>query len=392
MNKKEAQERVQKLRELITYHRRLYHVEDKAELSEAALDTLKKELFDLEEKYPDLVTPDSPTQRVGGEPLPFFTKVHRTVRMNSLNDAFSREDVLAWWERLQKLEIDGLRQDFFCDLKMDGLAIELVYKNGELFQASTRGDGLVGEDVTENIKTIQSIPLRLLGKEKKITVRGEVFLEIKELHRINKKLIAEGERPYANPRNLAAGSIRQLDPKVTAGRDLQFFPYGIVAEPGVYKTHAHEREVLQEAGFTVNPYAVHAKGLEEVFVFRDKWEKKRETLPFEIDGVVVWLNDNEQFAQAGIVGKAPRAAIAYKFSPREATTILHDIRVQVGRTGVLTPVAILEPVSLSGITVTHATLHNADEIERLDVRVGDTVVVSRAGRPNRPGGHFPRRR
>lgn len=379
MDKKEAKKRALKLRKLIAYHRHLYHVEDRQELSEGALDALKKELFVLEQKYPDLVVPNSPTQRVGGEPLPFFTKVRRGVRMNSLNDAFSREDVLDWWQRLGKLKIPSLKEDFFCDLKMDGLAIELEYKDGVLFRASTRGDGLVGEDVTQNIKTIEAIPLVLSGKEKNLTLRGEVFLEKKELARINKKLIADGEKPYANPRNLAAGSIRQLDPKITTERRLQFFPYGIVALPEKYKTHSHEREVLKSAGFTVNPYTVSAKSLNDVFVFQEKWEKEREKLPFEIDGVVVWLNDNSQFTRAGIIGKAPRAAIAYKFSPKEATTILRDIRVQVGRTGALTPVALLDPVSLSGITVTHATLHNADEIDRLDARIGDTVIVSRAG-------------
>lgn len=379
MDKKEAQKRAVKLRQLIDYHRRLYHVEDKEEISPEALDALKKELFLIEQKYPDLVRPDSPTQRVGGEPLPFFTKVRRVARMNSLNDAFSQEDVLDWWQRLEKLKISGLKEDFFCDLKMDGLAIELEYKKGALFRASTRGDGLVGEDVTQNIKTIEDVPLVILGEEEDLTVRGEVFLEKKELARINKKLMAQGEKPYANPRNLAAGSIRQLDPKIAAERRLRFFPYGIVALPEKYKTHAREREVLKNAGFTVNPHFFLAKSLKEVFSFQEKWEKEREKLPFEIDGVVVWLNDNIQFARAGIVGKAPRAAIAYKFSPKEATTILRDIRVQVGRTGALTPVALLEPVSLSGITITHATLHNADEIERLDARIGDTVIVSRAG-------------
>lgn len=379
MEKGVAKKRIAELTKLINYHRHLYHVYDREEISAQALDSLKKELSDLEIKFPEFITPDSPTQRVAGEPLPGFVKVRREVRMNSLNDAFSQTDVEEWWARLEKLKLPNLKQEFFCDLKMDGLAIELVYKKGVLVEASTRGDGLVGEDVTQNIRTIEAIPLRLHGSDDDLIVRGEVFLEKKELVRINKILLKEGEKTYANPRNLAAGSIRQLDPKVTASRHLKFFPYTIVDVEGRYKTHAEKREALGHMGFTINTHASVLYSLKEIEDFRIFWEKKRESLSYEIDGIVVWLNNNLLFEKAGVVGKAPRAALAYKFSPKEATTFVKDIKVQVGRTGALTPVATLEPVGLSGITISHASLHNADEIERLGLRIGDTVIISRAG-------------
>jgi DNA ligase (NAD+) len=379
MEKETVKRRIIELQKLINHHRYLYHVYDKEDISAEALDSLKKELFDLESRFPEFITSDSPTQRVAGEPLPGFTKVRRVVPMNSLNDAFSFKDIEDWWSRLEKLKIPNLTQEFFCDLKMDGLAIELIYKKGILIEASTRGDGLVGEDVTHNVRTIEAIPLSLHESEADVTVRGEVFLEKKELTRINKLLTKEGEKTYANPRNLAAGTMRQLDPKITGSRNLKFFPYTILDSEGRYKTHAQKRESLKEMGFTVNPHAKILKSLKEVEDFRMLWEKKRESLAYEIDGVVVWLNNNFVFERAGIVGKAPRGAVAYKFSPKEATTIVRDIKIQVGRTGALTPVATLEPVGLSGITINHASLHNADEIERLGLRIGDTVIVTRSG-------------
>lgn len=386
MEKALAIERIIKLRDVINRHRTLYHVFDREEISAEALDSLKKELFDLETAYPDLVTPDSPTQRIGGQALDAFKKVRHSGRMYSLNDAFNEADATAWLTRLTTV-LDTTPHAFYCDVKMDGLAIELVYKNGELILASTRGDGITGEDVTENSKTIDAIPLRLHTEKntppETLVVRGEVFLAKSELERINKELIAEGKEPYANPRNLAAGTLRQLDPKIVAGRKLRFYGYGIWGNGPeyweLYPTRDAEYTRLKEWGIPVNPHGKIAQSLTDIHAFRDAIEKKRDTLPYEIDGIVVSVNDNALYEKAGYVGKAPRAAIAYKFSPLEATTIVEDIQVQVGRTGVLTPVAYMRPVTLHGVTITHATLHNADEIARLDLKIGDTVIISRAG-------------
>lgn len=386
MNKAGVKTRIAKLRDTINRHRYAYHVEDRQEISDEALDSFKKELFDLETEYPDLITPDSPTQRVGGKALDTFVKVKHAGRMYSLNDGFSEKDISAWLTRLENF-LGAAPQEFYCDLKMDGLAIELVYKKGLLISASTRGDGITGEDVTENIKTIDAIPLRLTAKKSSIPdtliARGEIFLAKQELERINKELVAEGKEPYANPRNLAAGTIRQLDPQIAAGRKLRFYAYGIWGEGEnhnkKYRTRADEYACLKSWGIPVNPQGIIAHSLKHISAFREKIEKMRDTLPYEIDGIVVSVNDNVVYARAGYVGKAPRASIAYKFSPFEATTVVENIHVQVGRTGVLTPVAYLRPVTLHGVTVTHATLHNADEIGRLGLKIGDTVIIARAG-------------
>jgi DNA ligase (NAD+) len=410
MHARDAQRRVEKLRHEIARYRYAYHVLDKSLISDEALDSLKHELFDLEQQFPKLVTPDSPTQRVAGKPLPEFIKVTREGRrrMNSLEDAFSEEDVQAWLERLENylgypLATRDTRHAtsrkpvphvavtdplFYCDLKMDGLAVELVYRDGVFVQGSTRGDGFTGEDVTQNLKTIEAIPLRLEGERppKELFVRGEVFLTKKEFARINKEQEKAGEKPYANPRNVAAGAIRQLDPAVAARRKLDFFAYGIVGSDAEeeeyvrrYPSHSAEYEALRAFGIKTNPHGKAARTLEDVFAFHAATKKMREKLPYEVDGIVVTVDDNKAYRDAGIIGKAPRAAVAYKFSPREATTVAEDIRVQVGRTGVLTPVAVLRPVEVGGVTITHATLHNEDEIRRLGLKVGDTVIVSRAG-------------
>lgn len=382
MNKEEAKARIAKLKKTIQYHRYLYHVLDKQEISDEALDSLKKELFDLEQKFPDLITPDSPTQRVGGKPLKKFKKVRHEKRMLSFNDAFSRKDMEDWLRRLENYlghKIVKSKDTFYCELKIDGLAIELVYEDGILKQGSTRGDGEIGEDVTANLKTIEAIPLRLYGNApKKLIVRGEVFIDKKEFQRINQEQKKRGGKLYANPRNIAAGSVRQLDPKITAQRNLDSFAYDIVTDLGK-KTHEEEHEELKKLGFKTNPHNKSAASLEEVFEFHDYWAKHRGLLPYEIDGIVVIVNDNKVFERAGVVGKAPRAAIAFKFSPKEATTRVKDIKVQVGRTGILTPVAVLEPVEVGGVTITHATLHNYDQIKKLGIKIGDTVIVSRAG-------------
>jgi len=380
MDKKQAKERVEKLKREIEKYRYAYHVLDKSLISDAALDSLKKELFDLEQQFPELITSDSPTQRVGGQPLKEFKKVRHETPMLSFNDAFSKEDTQAWLERLENYlerKIKFGERTFFCELKIDGLAIELVYENGILVQGSTRGDGITGEDVTQNLKTVEAIPMKL-KVPKKLVIRGEVFLTKKEFDRINKEQEKKGGKTYANPRNIAAGSIRQLDSKITAGRKLDSFAYDIISDLG-QKTHEEEHDILKSLGFKTNFHNKPAATLKEVFDFHDYWSKHRDKIPYEIDGIVVIVNNNKEFDDGGVIGKAPRAAIAFKFAAKEATTIVEGIQVQVGRTGVLTPVAALKPVSVAGVTISHATLHNADEIKRLDVRVGDTVIVSRAG-------------
>jgi len=408
MTKSEARERIVHLRKAIDHHRYLYHVLDKSEISDAALDSLKKELFDLETQFPDLITADSPTQRVAGKPLKEFAKVRHEERMTSFNDAFSEEDMRDWLTRLENYLGHTLAPakgpggahaaTFYCELKIDGLAMELEYEDGVFVRGSTRGDGLIGEDVTQNLKTVDAIPLKLLEFDeikanlkkagldpkkykldgRRLVVRGEVFLTKKEFARINRAQEKEGLKPYANPRNVAAGSIRQLDPAITASRRLDSFEYDIVTPIG-QTTHEEEHLILKAMGFKTNPNNRPAKTIEEVFAFRDHWAKAREKLDYEIDGVVIIANDNATFERAGIIGKAPRGAMAYKFSPREATTVVTDIKVQVGRTGALTPVAVMRPVNVGGVTITHASLHNADEIERLGLKIGDTVIVSRAG-------------
>jgi DNA ligase (NAD+) len=378
MSLSEARERVGKLKIAIEKYRRAYHVDDTSLVSDAVNDSLKKELFDLETLYPELVTPDSPTQRIGGEPLQEFAKVRHDAPMLSFNDAFSEEDMRAWFERLGNYLGREVVPEFYCELKIDGLAIELVYENGALVQGSTRGDGRMGEDVTQNLKTIEAIPLRVAGAPRRLVVRGEVFLAKKEFARINKEQKKKGEKIYANPRNVAAGAVRQLDSKIVASRKLDSFMYDVVTDVGV-RTHEEAHTKLKKFGFKTNPHNKRVGSLDETFRFRDKWEKEKDTLDYEVDGVVVAVNDTTTLTDAGVVGKAPRGAIAYKFAPEEATTRVREIHVQVGRTGVLTPVAVMDPVAVGGVTVTHATLHNFDEITRLDVKIGDTVVVSRAG-------------
>jgi len=391
VDKQKAKKRIVELRRVIEKYRYAYHVLDKSLISDEALDSLKKELFDLEDQYPELITSDSPTQRVGGEPLKEFKKVEHEQPMISLNDAFSVEDMNDWLEKLENFLGRKVNSDFYCELKLDGFAVEFLYENKIFKQASTRGNGLVGEDITQNIKTVEAVPLILDDSKakikipKKLVVRGEVFVNKKEFERMNREQEAKGLKVYANPRNLAAGSVRQLDPKITAGRKLDSFEYDIIMPSrelekwGITK-HEEEHALLKSWGFKINPHNKRVGSLEEIFKLQNYWTgKKRDDLPYEIDGIVVFVNDNREFERAGVIGKAPRGGIAFKFSPKEATTIIEGIKIQVGRTGVLTPVAILQPVQVAGITITHATLHNFDEIQRLGVRIGDTVIVSRAG-------------
>jgi DNA ligase (NAD+) len=398
LTKEEAYERIEKLRKFIEYHRTLYHTFDAPLISDEAFDTLKKELEELERKFPEFASKTSPTQVVGGKPLDKFRKVEHEYPMLSFNDAFSKEEMIDWLQRLEnylgkslaeaqksliKKNKDKLPSLFYCELKLDGLAIELTYENGKLVLGSTRGDGKIGEDVTQNVATIPTIPhtLTQLGQwkvPKHLVVRGEILVSKEEFLRINKEQEKKGLKPFANVRNLAAGSIRQLDPKIAASRKLQSFQYDIVNDVG-QKFHEEEHRMLASWGFTINPYNRPANSLEEVFAFRDYWQTHRESLNYEIDGIVVIVNSNEIFDAAGVVGKAPRAAIAYKFSPRQASTIVEDVKIQVGRTGILTPVAVLRPVEVGGAIITHSTLHNFDEIKRLGLKIGDTVIVTRAG-------------
>ncbi len=389
MNKKQAKKRVDKLKKEIRKHRYKYHVLDNPEVSDAVFDSLKNELEGLEKKFPELATFDSPTQKVGGEPLDKFEKFTHPVPMLSFDDAFDEEEVEDWLERLDNYLGYEVRDSedwagFYCELKIDGLAVELIYENGSLIKGVTRGDGRVGEDITQNLKTVSAVPLKLESFDEKfdvperLVIRGEVFLKKSEFERINKEREAAGKDLYANPRNVAAGSLRQLDPKVTASRNLDFFAYDIAVGLDL-ETHKEKHEAMKGFGLKVCDYNKAVEDLKDVFDFRDYWEDERGKLDYEIDGIVVMVNSNKIFEEAGSVGRAPRGAIAYKFSPEEATTKVKEIKIQVGRTGALTPIAVLEPVNLGGVKIAHATLHNFDQIERLGVREGDTVVISRAG-------------
>ena len=394
MTKNEAEARILKLRELINDYRYHYHVLDESIMSEAAADSLKHELATLEAEYPELITPDSPTQRVAGKPLDKFEKVKHEKRMISLADVFSREEILDWISRNEKLIPGGKIKEFFTDIKMDGLACSLKYKNGILVQAATRGDGLVGENVTLNIKTIENIPLRLAISETEapelalrgaspsltnsgtsvsdeVEVRGEVIIFKKDFEKL------KGE--FANPRNLAAGSIRQLDPKVAASRPLRFIAYDLVTPD--FPTWHEAYEELRRLGFqTSNEDRVFlASEKKELFSYIDKLDEYRKGLPFNTDGMVIKINDRKVYDELGIVGKTPRGAVAFKFPAEEATTKVRDIVISIGRTGAATPVALFDPVQVAGTTVRHASLHNADEIARLDVRIGDTVIIYKAG-------------
>jgi len=400
MTKQEPKQRIKKLKEEINYHRYMYHVLDKLDISDAAFDSLKNELEELELKFPDLITSDSPTQRVGGEALDKFVKVAHLLPMLSLGDAFGKEELAAWQERIQKI-IPSSSLDYFCELKMDGLAVSLVYENGVFARGATRGDGKIGEDVTQNLKTVEAIPLRLrippeaelkkagFGKQEiekivhscqkgKIEVRGEAIMTKKVFEELNRKYKKEGKAMLANPRNGAAGSIRQLDSKITASRRLDCYIYQLVTDLG-QKKHEQEHEIAGLLGFKTVPENKYCKNLDEVIKFHEHWTKNREKLFFECDGVVVVVNENSLQKKLGVVGKAPRWMIAYKFSGKEATTVVEDIIVNVGRTGTLTPVAVLKPVAVGGVTIRHATLHNMDEIKRLGIKIGDTVIVQRAG-------------
>ena len=374
--------RYEKLKKTINHYRRLYHVYDKEEISQEALDSLKHEIAELEGKYPALITPDSPTQRVAGASLPAFKKVKHKIAQWSFNDAFTPEEMHEWDARVKrglKARFGDVDPGYVCELKIDGLKIVLEYEKGLLTTAATRGSGLVGEDVTHNIRTIESVPLSL-ERPIDIIAEGEVWISTKNLELLNKQQEKTGKPLYANPRNVAAGSIRQLDPKVAAARKLDVFIYDIAqTSEGFPKTQWEELEYLREIGFKVNPHHEKVDTIESAIQFWEKWEKKGRHQQYWIDGVVVKVNEKQYEDALGYTGKAPRFAIAFKFPAEQVTTIVEDIVFQVGRTGVITPVAHLSPVSVAGTTVSRATLHNEDEIKRLDVRLGDTVILQKAG-------------
>ncbi|MCE9643954.1 NAD-dependent DNA ligase LigA [Candidatus Parcubacteria bacterium] len=378
---KEALLRAEKLRETINRHRYLYHVEDRQEISDAALDSLKDELKKLEEEYPELVTPDSPTQRVAGEPRKDLPKVRHRVAQWSFNDCFSPEELREFDARVKRFAGLPPLSDvaYACELKIDGLKIILEYTNGALSCAATRGNGVVGEDVTHNVRTMESVPL-VLTEKKDAIVEGEVWMGKRTLAALNKERVKEGEEPFANPRNVAAGSVRQLDPKIAASRKLETFIYDISLFAGeIPETQTEELGLLRSLGFKVNPHAERVSNIEGAIKFWEKWQKKGPKEDYQIDGVVVKVDERALQEKLGFTGKAPRFAIAFKFPAEQVTTVVEDIVLQVGRTGVLTPVAQLRPVLVYGSVVSRATLHNEDEIKRLDVRIGDTVILQKAG-------------
>jgi DNA ligase (NAD+) len=386
MNKRQATERIEKLRGLINNYRYHYHVLDESIMSEAAADSLKHELTQLETEFPELITLDSPSQRVAGQPLSKFTQVRHSSRMLSLNDVFNRQEVEAWVERVQKLQPDA-SFEYFTDIKMDGFAAALIYEDGKLQTAVTRGDGFVGEDVTANVRTIDSVPLQLRrdkGFEQflngRTEIRGEIVMYKADFARLNKQRAGEDKPLFANPRNLAAGTIRQLDPKLAAARPLRFRAYDLLRDdPAEVPTNQFAYRALQALGISANSQATVFKAIDEVMQFAEHWDEARHKLPFNTDGLVIKLNDRRLYQELGVVGKAPRAAVAYKYAAEEATTIVKDIILSIGRTGTANPVAVFEPVVVAGSTVQHATLHNADEVARKDIRVGDTVIIYKAG-------------
>ena len=391
---KDVRAHYDKLKSAVHRYRTATHVYDKEEISQEALDSLKHELVELEEKYPELISPDSPSQRIAGKPLPGFKKVRHSVAQWSFNDAFSPDELREFDARVKRfLKSQGRSETptYVCELKIDGLKIVFTYEKGILKTAATRGDGVVGEDVTHNIKTIESVPLSL-SRPIDIVVEGEVWMSSKNLEQLNKAQEKAGKPLYANPRNVAAGSIRQLDPAISASRKLDVFIYDVAATSEPFPpTQAEELEYLRELGFKVNPHHVVAKDIEEAVAYWEKWKGKgrhpartADTVQsggqeYWTDGVVIKVNEKRYQEALGYTGKAPRFAIAFKFPAEQVTTEVVDIVLQVGRTGVLTPVAHLKPVSVAGSAVSRATLHNEDEIKRLDVRIGDTVILQKAG-------------
>ncbi|WP_129734491.1 NAD-dependent DNA ligase LigA [Candidatus Nanosyncoccus alces] len=402
MTKSEVEDRILKLRELINDYRYHYHVLDESIMSEAAADSLKHELARLESEYPELVTPDSPTQRVAGKPLDKFDKVMHKRRMISLADVFSEEEIKDWISRNEKLTSGRKIESFFTDIKMDGLACALKYRDGMFYQAVTRGDGMVGEDVTQNVRTIQNVPLKLTFEQypsssdtlkavrsslrsseesivSEVEVRGEIVIFKKDFEKLNEEQRRKGLPEFANPRNLAAGSIRQLDPSVAASRPLRFIAYDLVIPDSATWHEAYKKLKAFRFQTSGEDRVFGADEKSKLFEYIRNLDEYRKKLPFNTDGMVIKINDRKIYDGLGIVGKTPRGAVAFKFPAEESTTKVRDIVISIGRTGAATPVAILDPVEVAGSIVRHASLHNADEIARLDVRIGDTVIIYKAG-------------
>jgi DNA ligase (NAD+) len=382
----EARKRYEELKELLNAYSYQYHVLDEPSVSDAVYDGLMRELKAIESKHPEFVTPDSPTQRVGDKPLEQFEKVGHSRRMLSLNDVFSREDVEAWVKRMEKLA-PGEVHEYAAEIKMDGLACALHYEDGRLVRAVTRGDGFVGEDVTQNVRTIRSVPLRLRKAEGlesfrkgRTEIRGEIIMLKSDFEALNRERQAAGLPAFMNPRNLAAGTIRQLDPKLVAARPLQFRGWDLIRENEAdVPSYSFAYDAMRSLSIIVNEGNALLGSVDEVMAYVDEWEARRHELPFNTDGLVVKINDKQLYARLGTVGKNPRAAVAYKYPAEEATTVVKDIVISIGRTGAATPVAVFDPVVVAGTTVQHASLHNADEIARKDIRVGDTAVIYKAG-------------
>ncbi len=385
MNNSEAKNRIQKLRDEISRLREEYHTEDNPTATDEVYDSLSRELLLLEDKYPKFRDLNSPLNRVAGKPLDKFKKVKHEVRLLSLGNVFSSLELSAWEKRNLKILETTEILEYFCELKLDGLAISLTYENGKFIRGATRGDGETGEDITENLKTIESIPLILKSPyPKKIEVRGEAIMRTKVLEDLNKRNLKDGKQPFANSRNAAAGSLRQLDPALSKERKLDFFAYEIAQIEGndwqgKISLHSSKHNILSNLGFTVDEHSKITKNLNEAVDFIEKISDMREEFPFGTDGVVVSVNDTNIYKSLGITGKDPRGATAYKYPAERATTTVLDITVNVGRTGVLTPLAHFKPTIVAGSTISKATLHNMDQIERLDIRVGDTVVIQKAG-------------
>ncbi|WP_318475001.1 NAD-dependent DNA ligase LigA [Photobacterium leiognathi] len=371
------------LREQLDYHGHRYYVEDNPEIPDAEYDRMMQQLLKIEADHPEWVTVNSPSQRVGGTALEGFTQVKHEIAMLSLDNAFNDDDLRAFQKRLQDRLRSGSELSYCCEPKLDGLAVSLMYENGVLVQAATRGDGATGENITHNVRTIRAIPLKLQGMDwpARLEVRGEVFMPKKGFEALNEKALKKGEKTFANPRNAAAGSLRQLDPKITATRPLSFYAYavGVVEGRELAETQYERLCQLKAWGLPMCPEIRKVDSIEEVIAYHQSIGEKRQSLGYEIDGVVIKVDDIDTQQQLGFVARAPRWAIAYKFPAQEEMTVLNNVEFQVGRTGAITPVAKLEPVFVGGVTVSNATLHNADEVERLGIMIGDTVIIRRAG-------------
>jgi len=382
----QPESRINELRELLNRYSYEYHVNDQPSVEDGVYDSLFSELKKLESIHPELVTADSLTQRVGNKPLDTFKKVQHSKPMISLHDVFDRTEVEAWVKRIDKM-LPGSRREFFCDIKKDGLACALIYYDGVLTQAITRGDSKIGEDVTANVRTIKSVPLRLRGDNSnkvflkgRTEIRGEIVMYKADFQKLNQQREKSGQSSFKNPRNLAAGTIRQLDPKLVAARPLTFLGYDLLRDSNEeVTTNMQAYEILSSLGVIRSPEATVFTTLDGVMNFVDAWDKNRHDLPYETDGLVIKINDRERYDELGTVGKNPRGAVAYKYAAEQATTIVKDIVISIGRTGAATPVAVFNPISVAGTTVQHASLHNADEINRKDIRIGDTVIIFKAG-------------